>query len=56
MISFIDHGAVVWFAKSVDLIYLLVMAVSALVYALWPSKKAEFDAAANAILLNEERP
>jgi cytochrome c oxidase cbb3-type subunit 4 len=56
MISFIDHGSVVWFAKTVGLIYLLVMAVAALVYALRPSKKVEFDAAAHAILSNEERP
>lgn len=56
MISFIDHNTVVWFAKTVGLFYLIAMAIAALSYALWPSKRAEFDAAARAILSQEERP
>lgn len=56
MIWFLDHGTVVWFAKTVGLLYLVAMAAAALAYALWPSKKREFDAAAHAILTDRERP
>lgn len=56
MIQFIDHGSVVWFSKTIGLFYLVAMAATALAYALWPSKKREFDTAATAILTDRERP
>ena len=52
----LDHGTLVAFAKSFGLFYLLGMAAVALAYALWPSNRARFDKAANAIITDEDRP
>ena len=42
----LDHETLVWFAKSFGLFYLIGLSVVAVVYAFWPSKQKEFDAAA----------
>lgn len=56
MISFIAHESVVWFAKSIGLFYLIAMACMACAYALWPSRKAQFEQAARRILTHEDVP
>ena len=52
----IDHGTLVWFAKSFGLFYLIAFAVAVLVYVYWPSNKKRFDHAAGSILQDEDRP
>lgn len=51
-----DHQSVVAFSKSWGLFYLIGMSVAVMVYALWPSKKAEFHRAAESILDTTDRP
>ena len=50
------HETALWLAKSVGLFYLLAMAAAVLIYTFWPSNKARFDAAARAILDEDEAP
>lgn len=50
------HDTLVWFSKSFGLFYLIALSVLVMVYAFWPSKRTEFDAAANAILSDEDKP
>jgi cytochrome c oxidase cbb3-type subunit 4 len=52
----IDHQALVAFAKSWGLFYLIGMAVCVLIYALWPSNRKRFDRAKRAILEDDDRP
>lgn len=52
----LDHAAVVAFAKSWGLFYLLALFAGALVYALWPSNRKRFDAAKESILDEDDRP
>jgi len=52
----VDHETLVWFAKSFGLFYLIGLSVIALGYAYWPSKQKEFNAAASAILTDEDKP
>jgi cytochrome c oxidase cbb3-type subunit IV len=49
-----DHDTLVWFSKSFGLFYLLALSLGVVVYAYWPSNKKRFDAAADAILQDEE--
>lgn len=51
-----DHDTLVWFAKSFGLFYLIGLSIVALLYACWPSKQKEFDAASSAILTDEDKP
>jgi cytochrome c oxidase cbb3-type subunit 4 len=51
----IDHAALVGFAKSFGLFYLLALSAAVLIYAYWPGNKKRFDAAAGAVLRDEER-
>lgn len=51
-----DHQAVVAFAKSWGLFYLIAMAVAVLVYALWPSNRKRFDRAKHSVLDKDDRP
>jgi cytochrome c oxidase cbb3-type subunit 4 len=51
-----EHDTLVWFSKTFGLFYLIVLSVLATLYAYWPSKKQEFDAASTAILNDEDRP
>jgi cytochrome c oxidase cbb3-type subunit 4 len=55
MIEF-GHEAVVAFAKSWGLFYLLAMAVGVLVYTFWPGSGKRFDRAANSIMDDESGP
>jgi cytochrome c oxidase cbb3-type subunit 4 len=52
----IDHDFTVWLSKSFGLFYLIGMSAAVLVYACWPSKRKQFDAAAKSILGNEDKP
>jgi cytochrome c oxidase cbb3-type subunit IV len=52
----IDHGTLVWFAKSFGLFYLLGLSLIAVAYVYWPSNKKRFDHAAGSILQDEDRP
>lgn len=52
----IDHHMLVGFAKSFGLFYLIALSAVALAYALWPSNRQRFDAAAKAILNDEDAP
>ena len=49
----IDHDILVWFSKSFGLIAL---SIGVLVYAYWPSNKKSFDQAAQAILVDDDKP
>jgi cytochrome c oxidase cbb3-type subunit IV len=51
-----EHDALVAFAKSGGLIYLMIMAAVALAYALWPSNKTRFDQAARDVIDDEDVP
>lgn len=51
-----DHQALVAFAKSWGLFYLIGMAVVVLIYALWPSNRKRFDRAKHSILDEDDRP
>ena len=51
-----DHGAVVAFAKSWGLFYLIAMAVGVLIYALWPGNRKRFNRAKKSILDKDDRP
>lgn len=51
-----DHDTLVWFAKSIGLLYLVALSVIIVVYVYWPSNKRRFDRAADAILDDEDRP
>lgn len=52
----IDHATVVAFAKSFGLFYLIGLSIAVVVYAYWPSNKARFGRAADAILFDEDAP
>lgn len=52
----IDHDLTVWLSKSFGLFYLIAMSVAVLIYAFWPSNRKHFDAAAQSILGNEDKP
>ena len=52
----ISHDAVVGFAKSFGLFYLIAMSVGVVLYAFWPSLRKRFDRAANSILDDEDGP
>ncbi len=51
-----DHQAVVAFAKSYGLFFLIGMAAVALIYACWPSNRKRFDKAARDIIEDEDEP
>jgi cytochrome c oxidase cbb3-type subunit 4 len=51
-----DNDLTVWLSKSFGLFYLIAMSIGVVVYAYWPSNKKQFDAAAQSILGNEDRP
>lgn len=46
----VDHDALVAFAKSFGLLYMMAMFAAAVVYACWPSNQSKFDRAANSVL------
>lgn len=51
-----DHDAVVVFAKSWGLFYLMGFAACVLVYTFWPANRKRFDRAKRGILDQEDRP
>ena len=52
----ISHDAVVAFAKTFGLFYLIAMSVGVALYAFWPSLGKRFDRAANSVLDDEDGP
>jgi len=52
----IDHGALVAFAKSWGLFYLIGMFVCVVIYAFWPGNRKRFDDAKRSILDKDDRP
>lgn len=52
----LDHDVLVWFSKSFGLFYLIALSIGVLVYAYWPSNKKAFDDAAQAILVDDDKP
>ncbi len=52
----IEHQALVGFAKSFGLFYLIAMAAVALAYACWPANGKRFDKAARDIIDDEDKP
>lgn len=51
-----DHDTLVAFAKCFGLFYLIAMSIGVVVYAFWPSNRARFDRAAQAIVEDEDKP
>jgi cytochrome c oxidase cbb3-type subunit 4 len=56
MIMNIEHETLVWFSKSFGLFYLLGLSVIVVIYTYWPNNKKRFDEAAEAILVDEDKP
>ena len=52
----LSHDTVVGIAKSFGLFYLIALSIGVLVYAYWPSNKKSFDQAAQAILVDDDKP
>jgi cytochrome c oxidase cbb3-type subunit 4 len=52
----IDHEAVVFFAKSWGLLYLVLMAIAVVAYTFWPGNRKRFDRAKNSIMNDENGP
>jgi cytochrome c oxidase cbb3-type subunit IV len=52
----ISHEALVGFAKTFGLFYLIALSAGIAVYALWPSNRDRFDNAANSIMNDEDGP
>lgn len=50
----IDHQALVAFAKSWGLFYLIIFAIGVLVYAFWPANRKRFDRAKKSILDDDD--
>jgi cytochrome c oxidase cbb3-type subunit 4 len=51
-----SHDAVVAFAQTFGLLYLIAMFVGVAVYAFWPSLGKRFDRAAKSVLDDEDGP
>ncbi len=52
----LDHDTLVWFSKSFGLFYLIALSLGVLAYVYWPSNKKRFDHAAEAILIDDDKP
>ncbi len=52
----VDHNALVGFAKSWGLFYLMLLAIGVVIYALWPSNRKRFDRAKKSIFDKDYRP
>ncbi len=52
----LDHDTLVFLSKTLGLFYLIALSIGVVIYAYWPRNKARFDAAAHAILNEEDRP
>jgi cytochrome c oxidase cbb3-type subunit 4 len=52
----ISHEALVGFAKTFGLFYLIALSVVIAAYAFWPSNGRRFDKAANSIMDDEDGP
>jgi cytochrome c oxidase cbb3-type subunit 4 len=51
-----DHQAIVAFAKSWGLFYLIALSVGVLAYVFWPSNRKRFERAKKSILDRDDRP
>jgi cytochrome c oxidase cbb3-type subunit IV len=52
----ITHEALVGFAKTFGLFYLIALSVAIAAYAFWPSNRSRFDKAKNSIMDDEDGP
>ena len=52
----LEHEAVVLFANSWGLFYLIAFAIAVLVYAFWPSNRKRFQDASKSVLDKDDRP
>ncbi|MBL9033895.1 MAG: cbb3-type cytochrome c oxidase subunit 3 [Rhodospirillaceae bacterium] len=52
----LDHEALVAFAKSFGLFYLIALSIGVLIYACWPANRRRFDRAARSVLDDEGGP
>lgn len=51
-----EHDAVVAFAKSWGLFYLIALSIGVLAYTFWPGNQKRFDRAKNSIMNDESGP
>lgn len=51
-----EHDAVVAFAKSWGLFYLITLSIGVLAYTFWPGNRKRFDQAKNSIMNDESGP
>jgi len=51
-----EHDAVVAFAKSWGLFYLITLSIGVLAYTFWPGNRKRFDRAKNSIMNDESGP
>lgn len=52
----IEHDFLVFVSKTFGLFYLVTLSIAVVIYAYWPRNRERFDAAARAILNEEDRP
>lgn len=52
----ITHDLLVWFSKSFGLFYLMGLSLIVVIYAYWPANQKPFNAAAQAILHDDDKP
>ena len=52
----IEHDFLVFVSKTFGLFYLVALSIAVVIYAYWPRNRERFDAAARAILNEEDRP
>ena len=52
----IEHDVLVFISKTFGLFYLIALSIVVVIYAYWPRNRERFDAAARAILNDEDRP
>jgi cytochrome c oxidase cbb3-type subunit 4 len=52
----LDHSALVAFAKSWGLFYLIALAIGVMIYAFWPGNRKRFTHAKHSILDKNDRP
>ena len=50
----ITHDLLVWFSKSFGLFYLMGLSLFVVIYAFWPANQKPFNAAAQAILHDDD--
>ncbi|MFV0368470.1 MAG: cbb3-type cytochrome oxidase subunit 3 [Hyphomicrobiaceae bacterium] len=52
----IEHSDLVYAAKTIGLLLLMALFIASVIYAYWPSHKADFEKTARSIIDDEDRP